>query len=142
MSKTLDGLVDRIKARPRLTPEYRARHRVPKWNIEPNILTSGSPSSLTKRAFPNMSKADHVAKFRQFAARVRKVTADYWRVVDKALKDHGGQKGPIISGAYQDHFPESVKNRLRKLAHGMRELQAAADAHWRAAGYRTTSPLR
>jgi hypothetical protein len=48
----------------------------------------------------------------------------------------GGPYGPFISGGFREHWPEAMKNRLRK-AHAERNaLIKEAEGHWKKAGKR------
>lgn len=118
-----------------MAPEYFEKHRFPKWNREVSVLHE---PRLMKRipAFAKMTKAEHLAKAHEFQAKARVAKHAYNEAVKAAVAKHG-EKGPIISGAYQEHFPEDVKDQLRELAHKGPIYSDAALAHWKNAGKRT-----
>ena len=117
---------------------YTTRHRVPKWNIEPTVLQE---PRLMKRVFPEMTKAQHETQAREFHRKASALHERYLKAGHAAGEKYGTH-GSHISGAWREHFPASVKNKLRKMAHELSFLQAAAEAHWRGTGKRTTPPWR
>jgi hypothetical protein len=114
---------------------YAERHRFPKWNIEPTVLQE---PRLFKRVFPELTKEDHIALAKKFQAKARTVDSQWYKNVDRAVKLYG-EHGPYISGIYREHFPETKKEVLRRLAHGASLLYKAAHAHWDASGKRSST---
>jgi hypothetical protein len=63
------------------------------------------------------------------------LTQEDRREEQRALKagQRYGDHGALISGVYRDHFPDTVKNKLRRYAHERSDALGAAAAHYRAA---------
>ncbi len=123
---------------------YFERHRFPKWNIQPTVLQE---PRLMPRVFPELSKGDHERLAHDFVRQHEAAKNEYVRYLASAIEKYGDRRGAMISGIYSEHFPEKVKDRLRKLAHSFGPLGDAANAHWRAAGkrsslFRRTDPVR
>lgn len=57
------------------------------------------------------------------------------RFVRAAFRNHGDH-GALISGVERDHFPDEVKDLLRKNARAITEGMDQAQACWRASGKR------
>lgn len=117
-----------------LDPRYYEGHRVRGWNIAPTALQD-TTGKVVKRVFPEMTKADHERKAHEYARKAARIGASYSRALNAAISKYGDTHH-IISGAYNEAFPEHVKNRLRSLAHGKTDLQSASQVHWKAAGKR------
>lgn len=126
-----------------LGPKYHEPHRLPKWNIRPTVLLA-KDARLTRRVFPELSKADHERLAIEYAQKAGEARRRYDAAVKAAIKKYGDVKGTHTSGIYNPDFPEKVKDRLRELAVAPGELSDASVAHWAAAGKRTPwwqSPL-
>ncbi|HPK72506.1 MAG TPA: hypothetical protein PLN93_11255, partial [Vicinamibacterales bacterium] len=89
---------------------------------------------------PNLSHADHERLAREFAEKASKSNADWTRAIDAAVKKYGDGDGRLISGIYRNHFPESVKAKLRALAWATSDLHSASFAHYKASGKRAPYP--
>jgi hypothetical protein len=127
-----------------LGPKYYERHKLANWNVQPSVLLA-KDARLTRRVFPELSKADHLRLAEEYAKKAGEARRSYYKALDAAIKKYGDVKGPYVSGIYNPDFPETVKNRLRNLASAPGELSDASVAHWVAAGKRTPwrdSPLQ
>jgi len=72
-----------------------------------------SRSNPTARA--SLLKRESLAAARDLFRQSVEASAQHALELARAVKKHG-ERGPWISGIGQDHFPDAVKNRLRKLA--------------------------
>jgi len=113
---------------------YNERFRYPKWNVQPTVLME---PRLAPRVFPEMSRADHLARARTLLRRSEEYEKEWKRTLDQAYKKYGERGHTFISGGFQEHFPEDAKNRIRLLAGGKSKLADAALMHWKAAGKRS-----
>ena len=103
--------------------------KMPKWSIQPTILEEpkaalryfnslGIPTSKSA----NARQADY---FEDLAQRLKKEAGE----VAQFAYDTYGEKGPLIAGCLQDHFPDDIKDRLRFLNYGHTKVSAAARLH-------------
>jgi len=119
-------------ARRILSQAYYQRERFPKWNIEPTVLDE---PRLMKRlpAFRGMSKAEHLAAAKDFAAKAKRAQDIHQRLMSRRL---GGHEGGIISGGFYENYPHATKEMFRSVAYASGDLIKASAAHWKAAGKR------
>jgi hypothetical protein len=118
-----------------LPPQYHEHHKFPKWNVKPTVLEE---PRLMSRAFPGVSKEEHIKNAWALAVRAIEAEEAYHRALDEAIAEHGdlAPGEGAISGIYNRNFPEDVKENLRRLSrHHM--FDQASRAHWKAAGKRT-----
>lgn len=103
--------------------------KMPKWSIQPTILEE---PKAALRYFHTLgistSKAANAqrAEFFQNLAQELKVEAE--EVAQFAYETYG-EKGPLISGVLQDHFPQNIKDRLRFLNQGYTKVRDAVRLH-------------
>jgi hypothetical protein len=91
-------------------------------------LTASAKKNLEKliAKTKNPAKAEALRAALGHAEHAAKIRKRYNRTLNHAIKLHGDvNDGHVISGIYNDGFPEPVKNKLR--AH-LRELNATTDA--------------
>ncbi len=122
---------------PAAHPIYQTRERVPQWSVP---VSPAHVPRLLRRRLPHFTKAQHEAHARQHAAAATVAEQRYLALGSAALGEYGTQ-GPLIAGVLREHFPEPVKDELRRLAHAQSEERDVAWAHWRAAGRRTRMPF-
>jgi hypothetical protein len=96
---------------------------------------------LARRLMPNWTKADHEREAVQLADRGRQAESVYQHALDRAIAEYGDlQPGEgAVSGIYNRHFPEKVKDELRSLK-DFHVFIDASNAHWKAAGKRGSPP--
>lgn len=111
---------------------YGERHRFRGWNIHPNVLQE---PRLFPLVFPELTRADHARLAASFHAKGEKVRAQHHKWVKRGGATYG-VNGPMISSGFHNDWPESVKETIRRLAHGSTLLLDAARAHAEAAGRR------
>lgn len=127
ISKT--ALVKRVLSDAR----YDEAHRFPKWNIKPTVLEE---PRLFRQVFPEIDKAGHVQLANYYKALAQKLDRQYYDAMEKAVAKYG-ESGPQISAIGRaGNFPESVKDRLRTLAHSSTLAWKAAGAHEKASKLR------
>jgi len=137
---THDGAVNLLTGGVLGDVRYYEPHRLPKWNIEPNLLTVAGHrggGSLARRLFPELSKDDHARRARDFAERAGRERREYGRALDAAIKRYGDVLGHHTSGIYNPDFPSRVKDILRAHLGRMNDLTHASIAHYEASGRRT-----
>lgn len=109
---------------------YERRFKMPGWNILVSMLME---PKVAVRHFDTLgvstSKAAHSQRADHFRSLRTKFEASYQDLITAALKEYGNGDGVAISGIYRSHFPESVKDRLRFLAHGKSMLTDAVRLH-------------
>lgn len=118
-------------------PVYQTRQRVPKWSIP---VSPAHVPALLRRRLPHFTKAQHEEHARQHAAAATLAERQYVQLASAALDQYGTQ-GPLIAGVLREHFPEPVKDELRRLARAETEERDVARAHWQAAGRRVAMPF-
>lgn len=118
-------------------PVYQTRQRVPKWSIP---VSPAHVPALLRRRLPHFTKAQHEEHARQHAAAATLAERQYVQLASAALDQYGTQ-GPLIAGVLREHFPEPVKDELRRLARAETEERDVARAHWQAAGRRVVMPF-
>lgn len=121
-----------------LAPRYHQKAKPPKYNVAVSVLEE---PRLFKRFFPEMSKAEHERLAHEYADKAKSVT-HRWRAAIVTAEKRYGEHGALISGGFHEHWPESVKDRIRKLSRERQELFDAAEAHWKASGKRSVPPWR
>lgn len=118
-------------------PVYQTRQRVPKWSIP---VSPAHVPALLRRRLPHFTKAQHEEHARQHAAASSLAERQYVQLASAAFDQYGTQ-GPLIAGVLREHFPEPVKDELRRLARAETEERDVARAHWQAAGRRIAMPF-
>jgi hypothetical protein len=117
---------------------YEQRMKMPKWNGPVSMLMN---PDVAVRHYHTLgvptSKEAHRQRMEHFQALRDKFQAERERSIDIAEKAYG-QHGALVSGAHRDHYPESVKNRLRFLAHSWSTLGDAVELHKKL--WKTRSP--
>lgn len=108
-------------------PLYTERAPAPKWNIEPNAAQF--PKHLFHR-LPDWAREDHEEAAQLHLRRADFHEALHQRYVRKGEAEHGGREhGPLISGGFYDHWPEKLKDKVRKHAHAVTAYRGAWWAH-------------
>jgi hypothetical protein len=111
---------------------YDERHGFRGWNIQPTVLQE---PRLFPRVFPELTRADHARLAALYDTRAKIVQGQHHKWVARGEKIHG-RNGPTISGGFHTDWPESVKETIRRLAHGYSKLRDAAVAHRKASRMR------
>ena len=110
-------------------PAYGRRARMPKWNMEVNMLQE--PRVALKYwhswGIPT-SKEAHRQRAEYFEQLHAEYERTYQDLVNYALETYGSH-GSLISGVVRDHFPVHVKNRLRFLATAKTMTSEARQLH-------------
>ena len=108
---------------------YVRRVRMPKWNVPVTMLMEPKVAIRynTSWGIPT-SKSAHSQRADMFVDLAQKLTDEWNATVSLAAEAYGDQ-GSLISGVYRDHFPDSVKDRLRFLAYGSTMAKDAARLH-------------
>jgi hypothetical protein len=114
---------------------YAQRYRFRGWNIMPTVLLE---PRLFPRAFPELTKSQHLQIANQFARRAETIALQ-WRKWIKRGEATYGTHGPVVSGGFHDDWPESVKETIRRLAHGTSLLEQASQAHLKASKLRNVA---
>lgn len=109
---------------------YTARHRWRGWNRPVTVLDD--IPALTKRSFPGWTQMDHIEAAGAHAGARDFLAEQHGQLIRKAYAKYG-EKGPLISGIGQEHFPERIKHDLRGMAHLASRHHEASVAHWHAA---------
>ena len=107
-----------------------ARHA--KWNIDPRVTDDHRLFRFLPE-FTGYSRADHVAQAVELCQKGITDLRMAGKLTEKALATYGDH-GPLTSGCIRTHFPEPVKDVLRRLCHGSTEAFDRSIAHWQAAG--------
>jgi hypothetical protein len=107
---------------------YEERHRFRGWNIQPTVLQE---PRLFPRVFPELTRADHARLATSFGEKAVRVQAQHHKWVARGEGLYG-RNGGMISGGFHDDWPASVKETIRRLAHGYAKLRDAAVAHLKA----------
>jgi hypothetical protein len=81
------------------------------------------------------NKEEHI-KASRFMLALSIHAADTYGAESRLALDTYGDAGALISGVLRDHFPDYVKDRLRRLCREQSEYASASLAHWQAAGRR------
>lgn len=87
------------------------------------------------REFPGWTNKQHEDAARRYA---KKADAAHNRYIDeayKAIRKYGGH-GNLVSGVVREHFPDTVKFRLRELRDQINTYTDASVVHWRCSGRR------
>ena len=111
---------------------YAERHHFRGWNINPDVLQE---PRLFAKVFPELSAEDHRKLSDKFGAKMRTVTAQHQKWVARGEKTYGAD-GALISGGFREHWPEGVKETIRRLARAAATYGAAYAAHQKAAKLR------
>ncbi|MFI5296473.1 MAG: hypothetical protein ACHREM_00125 [Polyangiales bacterium] len=124
----------------RLLPDarYYSQHAYPKWNIRPTVLQE---HRLFPRVFPELTTADHWKIALNYGEQAKAMRTQWHEAVAAAEKKYGSH-GTLIAAGLREYWPESAKEKVRYLGYGYSELFNAAEAHWKAAGRRSTPPWR
>lgn len=104
---------------------YTARAKMPKWNIQPTALQA---PKLLKRRLPEWTKQDHLdaaAIHRKAQQRAQRK----WQTLLNAAEKKYGTDGPLISAGLREHWPASVKEKIRSAAHRATAFGDAAHSH-------------
>lgn len=81
-------------------------------------------------------RAAYLAEARAWADLAVEARDRYAALIDAAVATHGDGDGLLISGVYRDHFPEDVKDELRKAARRIAKAWDESAWYWRKAGRR------
>ena len=104
---------------------YDERHRFRGWNIQPTVLQE---PRLFPHVFPELTRTDHARLAALYDTRANLVQGQHLKWIVRGEKIYG-RNGPSISGGFHADWPESVKETVRRLAHGYSKLRDAARAH-------------
>jgi len=104
---------------------YTERSRFPKWNIVP---TATQEPRLLKRRLPDWTTQDHIDAALWNARMALRLHNAWGKSVAAGIKKYG-EHGALISGGFHDDWPESVKDKIRKLAHTTNAFVDVARAH-------------
>jgi hypothetical protein len=131
---------------------YVRQAHMPKWNGTVSMLREPKVAIRYAVAWGiSTSKSDHAQKADFFDNLAQKMDDEWNSTVNLAVEIYGevpsGAKsskgsfpqGTLISGVYRDHFPESVKQRLRFLTAGKNLASSACRLHMFLS--KTRSPL-
>lgn len=92
---------------------YARRFRMPKWNIQPNMLME--PKVAVRYwhilGLPT-SKSEH-AQRREYFGQLRNQLNDAWYKYARLCATEYGDHGALVSGVFRSHFPMEEKRRLR-----------------------------
>ena len=86
-------------------------------------LKYNSSLGLSTSKDANRRRADYFEKLAE------KMRENWLALVDKSIQKFGDGNGSAISGSHREHFPASVKDRLRFLAHGKERVLDAMRLH-------------
>lgn len=120
-------------------PRYHVKHKFRGWNIDPTVLQE---HRLFSRYFPELTKSDHLRLALDYRKQREVAEAKVVKLIQAAEKKYGSH-GSLISGGLRDYWPETVKDKIRHGWHNVvNPLADASEAHWKAAGKRSTPPWR
>lgn len=110
-----------------------------KAKVEREIGIPRGMKGMGRQANPGLRARSAAADYSEVEARIsaaNKLANTYNSTLARALKAHG-ERGPWISAIAQEHFPESVKEKLRTTIHAFHAAQDAVNAAWRKVHPRT-----
>lgn len=113
-----------------LGDENYAKHfRMPGWNGTVNMLRDPKVAIRyhAELGVPTSKNAHH-QRAETFHKLAEKLNRAWNNLVDRASKKFG-KEGSLISAVYRDHFPPTVKDRLRFLAQGETVVKDAVRLH-------------
>lgn len=115
------------------TQRYRtlACRRPPLWNIRPTALEH---LPTFRGLFPRWNSTRHARRCRAVLRLLPRVRAHWNSLIAEGYRRYGGDHYRWISGGFQSHWPEPLKDQLRSLAHAESCLRRAAGMHLQAAG--------
>lgn len=114
---------------------YLRSFRVAKWT---RFVTVTDVPRLFNRLpeFNGWTKPRHVAIAEDYLA-LAIISDRMWNATREIAENlYGDGSGVLISGVYRDHYPESMKDDLRTLAHDATRYYDRSLAHWLASGKR------
>lgn len=116
-------------------PLYRTPVKVRGYNGHPTVMSAHGKDAgdVLIQLTPDLSKAKHAQKAREFKALAETLQKKYEEAQDLAAQDTWGRDFQItdyrVSGIGSDEFSEKHKDTLRTLAHGMSEAETISRAH-------------
>jgi hypothetical protein len=114
---------------------YRTRVKVRGYNGHPTVMSAHGKDSgdILIQLTPDMSKAQHAQKAREFKALSETLQKKYEEAQDAAAQDTWGRDFQVtdyrVSGIGSDEFSEKHKDTLRMLAHGLSAAKTISEAH-------------
>lgn len=114
---------------------YRTRVKLRGYNGQPNVLSAHGKDAgdVLIQLAPNMTRAQHAQRAREFEALENDLQDQYDRALDAAAMETWGRKFEAtdyrVSAIGSDEFSDRHKERLRELAHGLSAAKTIAGAH-------------
>jgi len=110
-------------------PIYAKRVKMPKWSMLVTMLQEPKVALKYAHAWGiPTSKDAHRQRSEYFQRLAAELQRTYYDLVKYAC-DTYGDHGPLISGIVHDHFPASIKNRLRFLVTARQDADDASRLH-------------
>jgi hypothetical protein len=117
-------------------PIYTEAEKVPKWTCLIRPIGAGDAAAharILRRRLPEWTKRDHKRAREFWTGQAARMGTEWSILFNTAFLETHGHAPEFhdyrISGIGDDRLPESVKDRLRDLAHGQTHAKAAAEAH-------------
>ena len=118
---------------------YKRLFTAPMWNTYVTICDV--PRLLRHQfEFVGWGKAEHVARAIGYAKLAIECNNALSRLIAIGTRVFDGH-GPLISGVYHNHWPDSYKDFMRRVSHLSTDYRNKSRAHWSAAG-RTSATWR
>ena len=114
---------------------YRTPVHIRGYNGQPTVMSAHGKDAgdVLIALTPDMTKAQHAQKARDFDALSEKLQKEYDEALDAAAQDTWGRDFQVtdyrVSGIGSDEFADKHKERLRMLAHGLSAAKTIAAAH-------------